>query len=101
MLRIHEDVLGCKGRVNDGANEMIEDDWPCARAWYGSGCQEVRLRVKGCKKGGAVKANEIQIDCVLFAHDMTVVGTKGEMDESVRRAKEVMGRWEGRNNEDK
>ena len=31
----------------------------------------------------------------------TVVGTKGEMDESVRRVKEVMGRWEERNIEDK
>ena len=30
-----------------------------------------------------------------------MVGTKGEMDESVRRVKEVMGRWEERNNEDK
>ena len=38
---------------------------------------------------------------MLFADDTTVVGTKGEMDESVRRVKEVMGRWEERNNEDK
>ena len=38
---------------------------------------------------------------MLFAYDTTVVGTKGEIDESVRRVKEVMGRWEERNNEDK
>ena len=38
---------------------------------------------------------------MLFADDTTVVGTKGEMDESVRRVKEVMGRWEERNDEDK
>ena len=38
---------------------------------------------------------------MLFADDTTVVGTKGEMDESVKRVKEVMGRWEERNNEDK
>ena len=36
---------------------------------------------------------------MLFADDTTVVGKKGEMDESVRSVKEVMGRWEERNNE--
>ena len=52
--------------------------------------------MKGCEK-----AKEIRIDCMLFADDITVVGTKGEMEESVRRVKEVMGRCEERNNEDK
>ena len=53
------------------------------------------------RERGSGEAKEIQIDCMLFADDTTVVGTKGEMDESVRRVKEVMGRWEERNNEDK
>ena len=53
------------------------------------------------RERGSGEAKEIRIDCMLFADDMTVVGTKGEMDESVRRVKEVMGRWEERNNEDK
>ena len=53
------------------------------------------------RERGSGEAKEIRIDCMLFAVDTTVVGTKGEMDESVRRVKEVMGRWEERNNEDK
>ena len=53
------------------------------------------------RERGNVEAKEIQIDCMLFADDTTVVGTKGEMDESVRRVREVMGRWEERHNEDK
>ena len=56
--------------------------------------ERVRERERG-------EAKEIRIDCMLFADDTTVVGTKGEMDESVRRVKEVMGRWEERNNGDK
>ena len=31
MQRIQEDVVDCKRRVNDGANGMNEDEWPCAR----------------------------------------------------------------------
>ena len=31
MQRIQEDVVDCKRRVNDGANDMKEDEWPCAR----------------------------------------------------------------------
>ena len=53
------------------------------------------------RERGSSEAKEIRIDCMLFADDTTVVETKGEMDESVRRVKEVMGRWEERNNEDK
>ena len=37
---------------------------------------------------------------MLFADDTTVVGTKGEMDESVRRVEKVMGRWEERDKEE-
>ena len=62
----------------------------------GSSFASERVREKG-----SCEAKEIRINCMLFADDTTVVGTKGEMDESVRRAKEVMGRWEERNNEDK
>ena len=53
------------------------------------------------RERGSGEAKEIRIDCMLFADDKTVVGKKGEMDESVRCVKEVMGRWEERNNEDK
>ena len=31
MQRIQEDVVECKRRVNDGASDMNEDVWPCAR----------------------------------------------------------------------
>ena len=31
MQRIQEDVVDSKRRVNDGANGMNEDEWPCAR----------------------------------------------------------------------
>ena len=53
------------------------------------------------RERGSGEAKEIRIDCMLFADDTTVVGTKGEMGESVKRLKEVMGRWKERNNEDK
>ena len=35
------------------------------------------------RERGSGEAKEIRIDCMLFADDTTVVGTKGEMDESV------------------
>ena len=31
MTRIHENVVDCKRRVNEGANGMNVDEWPCAR----------------------------------------------------------------------
>ena len=31
MQQIQEDVVDCKRRVNDGANDMNEDEWPCVR----------------------------------------------------------------------
>ena len=31
MQQIQEDVVDCKWRVNDGASDMNEDEWPCAR----------------------------------------------------------------------
>ena len=31
MQHIQEDVVDCKRRVNDGASDMNEDEWPCAR----------------------------------------------------------------------
>ena len=45
----------------------------------GSSFASERVRERGCGE-----AKEIRIDCMLFADDTTVVGTKGEMDESVR-----------------
>ena len=44
------------------------------------------------RERGSGEAKEIRIDCMLFADDTTVVGTKGEMDESVRRVKWAGGR---------
>ena len=43
----------------------------------------------------------MRVTSALFADDTVIVSTKGEMDESVQRVKEVMNRWEERNNEDK
>lgn len=37
----------------------------------------------------------------LFADDTTVIGMSGEIDEGVRAMKEVMGKWEERNNDTK
>ena len=70
MQRIQKDVVDCKRLVNDGANGMNEDEWPCARlcarVLYGSGCQGVRLRVKGCEKGGAGRQKRyVSIVCCL------------------------------------
>ena len=47
------------------------------------------------------EAKEVRVRLVLFADDTTVVGTKGEVGRGVDRMKEVMGRWEEKNNEDK
>ena len=58
------------------------------------------LASKGVRERGSDEAKDMRIDCMLFADDTTVVGQKREMDESVRRVKEVMGRWEERNNEE-
>ena len=38
---------------------------------------------------------------MLFADDTMVVGEKAELGRGVERMKEVMGRWEENNNEDK
>ena len=194
MMRIQEDVANCNRRVNDGANDINEDEWPCVRLldlmteyprvskpamWsllerYGmkGQCLETLVdfhetteyRVKGregmseewkptrslregcptspilfniyhqavmrqaleargaegreektvvwkwmpgssfaserVRERGSGEAKEIRIDCMLFANDTTVVGMKGELDESVRHVKEVMDRWEERNKEE-
>ena len=47
------------------------------------------------------EAKEVRVRLVLFADDTTVVGTKEELGRGVDRMKEVMGRWEEKNNEDK
>ena len=41
------------------------------------------------------------VSSALFADDITIVGTRGELEEGVGAVKEVMGKWEERNNEDK
>ena len=50
---------------------------------------------------GCTEAKEMKVSSALFADDTTILGVKGEMDESVRRVKEVMNKWEERNNDDK
>lgn len=50
---------------------------------------------------GCTEAKEVRVTSALFADDTTIVGTKGEIDESVRRVKGVMNKWEERNNDDK
>ena len=47
------------------------------------------------------EAREVKMKLVLFADDTTILGKKGELDRGVDRVKEVMGRWEEKNNEDK
>ena len=47
------------------------------------------------------EAKEVRVRLVLFADDTTIVGEKGELGRGVERMKEVMGRWEEKNNEDK
>ena len=47
------------------------------------------------------EAKEVRVKLVLFADDTTIVGEKGELGRGVERMKEVMGRWEEKNNEDK
>ena len=50
---------------------------------------------------GSSEAKVVKVSSALFADGTTFVGKKSEMEEGVRAAKEVMGRWEERNNEDK
>ena len=52
------------------------------------------------EKGGA-EAVSVSLTTALFADDTTLLGKKGDMDEVVRVAKEVMNKWEERDNEDK
>ena len=52
------------------------------------------------ERGGA-EAVSVELTTALFADDTNGLGKKGEMDENVREMKEVMGRWEERDNEDK
>lgn len=50
---------------------------------------------------GSSEAVSVRVSSALFADDTTIVGLKGEMNEGVRAVKEVMSKWEERNNEDK
>ena len=52
------------------------------------------------EKGGA-EAVSVELTTALFADDTNALGKKGEMNENVREMKEVMERWEERDNEDK
>ena len=50
---------------------------------------------------GSSEAVSVTVSSALFADDTNSLGKKGEMDDNVREMKEVMGRWEERDNEDK
>ena len=52
------------------------------------------------EKGGA-EVKSVRVSSVLFADDTTIVGMGNEIDEGVNAVKEVMGKWEERNNDDK
>ena len=47
------------------------------------------------------EAKRIRIERGLFADDTTIAGQKGELEDGVRETKEVMGKFEERNNDDK
>ena len=42
-----------------------------------------------------------QWSSLFFADDTTIVGRRGELGKGVEAVKEVMGKWEEKNNEDK
>ena len=50
---------------------------------------------------GSSEAKTVVVSPLLFADDTTIVGRKGELGGGVGAVKEVMGKWEERNNEDK
>ena len=50
---------------------------------------------------GSAEAKCERISSSLFADDTTIVGTRGEIEEGVNAVKEVMNKWEERNNDDK
>ena len=50
---------------------------------------------------GSSEAKGVTITSALFADDTTIIGRKRELEEGVEKVKEVMGRWEERNNDDK
>ena len=55
----------------------------------------------GVWEKGSSEAKGITITSALFADDTTIIGRKREMEMGVEKVKEVMGRWEERNNDDK
>ena len=66
--------------------------------------KEYKCRGGGVERSGwmgSIEVKEIWIECLLFVDEITVVGMKGEMEESVRRVKKVIDQWEKRNNEGK
>ena len=50
---------------------------------------------------GSSEAKTVVVSSLLFADDTTIVGRKGELGGGVGAVKEVMGKWEERNNEGK
>ena len=62
----------------------------------------VRFRwVPGGSFSGTKTWGKGVVSSLLFADDTTIVGRKGELWEGMGAVKEVMGKWEERNNEDK
>ena len=78
-------------RRRDGREVGVRWRWMPGGSFAGTGVWERE----------STETKMVKITSCLFADDTTIIGVGGEMEESVRRVKEVMGRWEERNNEDK
>ena len=78
-------------RRRGGEEVGIEWRWMPGSSFAGTGAWE----------RGSSKAKGVTITSALFADDTTIIGKKRELEDGVERVKEVMGRWEERNNDDK
>ena len=61
------------------------------KRWSGSGCQRVRCAVESVRERGSIEAKEVRVTRALFADDATIVRTKMDMDESVKKSDGQMG----------
>ena len=79
-------------RVREGGEEVgIRWNWMPGSSFAGTGVWEK----------GSSEAKGVTITSALFADDTTIIGRKRELEGGVEKVKEVMGRWEERNNDDK
>ena len=87
MIRQAEEARQIAG----GDTVGIRWKWIPGGSFAGTGKWE-----KGCSE-----AKSMTITSSLFADDTTIIGERGELEVGVRKIKEVMGKFEERNNEDK